>query len=308
MSAVDLDRINQTLRSKYHCLVFYDNPPETAFCALEKGLSLSVQEINDALEWGSLYLNGKRLVSDQVLAAPLKLEYYQSKIPYKDLAQAFPKFNSDWIIYQDDYLAICFKPPGISSAPAKEQQKYSMYNYLCSYHSCDVHLPSRLDFSTSGIMMYSLSKETHSDIQKIYSNREVEKRYLLKVDSKITWQDKVVDANIGRDYRHPVLRKIKSEGGKSAKTIFTNKSEEFGSDILEAKPVTGRTHQIRVHVAEGLGYPIMGDNFYAGAIAEDLCLLSYSLEFKHPITQEILTIKCPNELLPAWLRTTSPLF
>jgi 23S rRNA-/tRNA-specific pseudouridylate synthase len=99
---------------------------------------------------------------------------------------------------------------------------------------------------------------------------------------------------------------IQPSKGRVAKTLWEKKEELAGLfSLLTVSPKTGRTHQIRVHAAAG-GIPIIGDNFYGGREAASLCLVSYAIEFKHPLTNQHIAVDLPQHLTPDWVSFALP--
>ncbi|MEX0595161.1 MAG: pseudouridine synthase, partial [Candidatus Paceibacterota bacterium] len=162
MTHPDLERIKNSLSSIYHCFVYYSEAPSSLLLALQKELpEISFDSWIERLSWGGVYINGKVAYHDVPLKTPMKLEYYQPKMPVDQQVNYYPKFSKDWIIYEDPDLLVCFKPAGLSCQKAKEQQKISLYQYLSDYYGSPIHLPSRLDFSTSGLILCSRNPATH---------------------------------------------------------------------------------------------------------------------------------------------------
>ena len=161
-------------------------------------------------------------------------------------------------------------------------------------------MPSRLDTSTDGLLILSLNKKTHNYLQQAFERRLVCKRYLLASHNDPGWRLKFVSANITKDHSHPVLRKVPHDNsGKRCLTIFSACGSEEGNSVFMARPLSGRTHQIRVHAAH-IGIPIKGDNFYGGISSGNLHLISYYLGFWHPFKKEFLEFTLPNQFLPSW--------
>jgi len=263
----------------------------------------------ERLLYGGVYLNARAVTVDKPLRSPSIIEYYEPKYKIDNADKIFPVFSNDNIIFEDDYLLAIYKPAGLPSLPSREQKAHCLKNQIEHYLSTKIHMPSRLDASAQGLILISKSPEMHGPLQRLFENRKIKKMYLLATSGQITWTEKTVTEPITRSPHHPVLR-MPAESGPEAKTIFTlqkssaQDSIELPYHIISAEPVTGRTHQIRVHTAS-IGAPILGDNFYGGQEAKSLHLLSYSLSFTHPLTQEKLTIKVPDRLLPEWALAAS---
>lgn len=300
---LDLARIEQAFLSKHHVWEFWssDKCPASLVEFLGNALPhLDPCSWGERMLWGGIFINGLPVKKDGALNAPCRIEYYEPKFDLKRAQDFFPAWNSKFILYQDSDVLVVFKPPKLASVPSRDQSEYNLKTYLEKHLNQTVHMPSRLDLSTSGLMLVSLNPAINKSIQKMFERRLLDKYYLLEISEKPDWNETTVEAAIGRDKRHPVLRKVLTQRGKPACTKFFSLeiSQRF---FLVAKPLTGRTHQIRVH-AESLGFPILGDNFYGGKVAESLRLFSYRLKFPHPRGNRTLDIKAPIELAPVWSR------
>jgi tRNA pseudouridine32 synthase/23S rRNA pseudouridine746 synthase len=210
-------------------------------------------------------------------------------------------------VYRDDEIAVAYKPARLSSMPAKEQRHFSLKKSLETLLGVTIHMPSRLDVSARGLVLVSTSPRAHAPLQRAFESRRVIKRYLCATKGECGWDRKVEQGLIGRDPRHPVLRISPATQGQSAETIFTNlgKGDSSGEEvtILCAQPVTGRTHQIRVH-ASANRLPLYGDMFYGGAPAQYLHLASVYLAFKHPLHERRIELSLPERFQTDWMRSS----
>ncbi|NLF24866.1 MAG: RluA family pseudouridine synthase [Deltaproteobacteria bacterium] len=307
---VDLERLYEALGSRYWCWVFQSHepaPPQSVLALLLQELPhISADSWEQRFAWGGVFVNGRGINQDVALSAPCKVEYYEPKAELADLASRFPTFDPKrHIIFEDDFLLAAFKPAGLPSLPTREQRAHNLCAYLEQHLRTKIHMPSRLDHSCSGLILVSKSTKTHSLLQHAYEKRLVTKHYLLETTGECAWTSKRVEAPIEKDPRHPVLRRVSQEAGQAAVTEFNvlNRLPSGSGQprlLLEAKPLTGRTHQIRVHIAS-LGMPIAGDNFYNGAPEQELRLLSYRLQLKHPLSAKKLDLHLPDSLCPTWL-------
>jgi tRNA pseudouridine32 synthase / 23S rRNA pseudouridine746 synthase len=300
-------RIESTFSSIYHCWNFYkstDISGDLISTLASRLTHIPESEFSKRLAWGGVFINGLEVNTNQELPVPCKLEYYEPRFKIENAEDFFPVFSKDLILFEDQYLIAVFKPAGLPTLPGKEQKYFNLRSYIEKYTGGKVHMPSRLDMSTSGVVIISKNEKTHKSLQRLFENGLVQKTYLLAVTDTVDWQRFEHTGAIGNDLRHPVLRKVVQSGGKQAKTIFTKLIETNQQEIkicyLKAEPKTGRTHQIRVH-ASSLGLPIVGDNFYGGIQAKNLNLMAYSIEFRHPIGGEIIKISAPEKLWPTWL-------
>lgn len=290
-----LEKIHSALSSWYHCFKYLEAVPKDLLTALKIHLPhLDPESWEERFNWGGIYLNGKAVAENRTLPTPCKIEYYEPKTSIAEQKKSFPKFSSEWIIYEDENFAVVYKPCGLSTQKAKEQWHFSLYHYLLRHYGHHIHLPSRLDFSTAGLILTSKTSETHKAAQQLFTQKKIKKQYLLKVSKTPDWETKTVENLICRDPFHPVLRMTSDIQGKPAKTIFYNQ----GNNIILAEPITGRTHQIRVHAAYALNLPITGDKFYNGKKANFLHLLSYKLSFIHPLRRQSVNVHLPSKYVP----------
>lgn len=255
-------------------------------------------------DWGGIHVNGKPAsLTMGKLPCPCWIEYYEPKLSVAEARAELTTFDPEQhIVYEDDSLAVVFKPASLHSNPPREQQQINLRHSLDKYYGSAIHLPSRLDFSTAGLLIISRHASAHRAVQYLYQKRQVEKFYLCKGQGIPRWKYLELSAAIDDDPRHRVLRQLVASGGKEALTGFTALKfyPEESATLFCAKPFTGRTHQIRLHAA-GLGHNLYGDDFYCGPPAESLHLLCYRLLFPHPQHGGTLDIRVPDNLLPSWL-------
>lgn len=254
--------------------------------------------------FGGVYINGIEALQDQTLPIPCKVEYYEPKFDLSSAHEIFPAFRDDYVLYRDEHILVAYKPPGLSSMPAKEQRHFSLKASIEKFVQTSVHMPSRLDVSAQGVVLISISQAAHAPLQKTFETRAITKTYICASHRRPEWSDRTVTAKIGRDESHPVLRTTHTSTGQSATTIFRflgicsdNAQESF---VMSAHPITGRTHQIRVHAAHER-IPLLGDRFYGGDPHPYLHLVSYSISCLHPITHKPFTCSLPVHLQPDWV-------
>ena len=206
------------------------------------------------------------------------------------------------IVFEDEWLLVVNKPAGMLSVPGKAEDRDSVYHRLKKKYpeATGPMIVHRLDMATSGLLLVAKTKEVHQDLQAQFANRSIKKRYVAVLDGI------VLSERTGRIELplclNPLDRPrqiVNKEYGKEAITEYRIISES-GRIIDESRkhtriifyPLTGRTHQLRVHAAhpEGLGCPILGDELY-GKKADRLYLHAEYIEFRHPIYGDILRIQ-----------------
>lgn len=316
----NLARLQAALTSTYHSFVYrsIEECPACVVQALKKELPhLDPLSWKERLTLGGVFINGKPVSEDSQLSAPCKLEYFEPKYDLQEIEAIYPPFSSRQILYEDEDLLVVFKPYRLPCLPTREQRKYNLKAQLEEYLRCkcaesSLHLPSRLDTSVCGLVIASKSARSHAIVQRIYENRTARKLYILQVVGSPPWSENLCEFSIAKDPQHPILRRSAVGEGKPAQTKFSvvcsqltdlaGRSEPVQTSILMAQPLTGRTHQIRVH-AQSLGYPIIGDNFYGGAAAPELRLLSFGAAFSHPISAAPLQFELPPQFWPVWLNS-----
>lgn len=200
------------------------------------------------------------------------------------------------ILHEDDDLLLVRKPDLLLSIPGRHP-----LNKDCLITRLQERYPSasivhRLDLDTSGIMVIPLNKETHAHISRQFQERRVEKSYEAIVFGVVDKDQGEIDSPIATDWPNRPLQMICHERGKSALTRFEVMDREKDRTRLLLKPVTGRSHQLRIHMRE-LGHPILGCDMYAHEkalnMADRLMLHATILAFEHPSTGEWLRGECP---------------
>ena len=301
-----LERISASFFSSYWRWELSDSEPVEP--AVEQELAKRLPHIAVAswpsrFELGGVYLAGKLALRETAIVTPCRLEYYEPRMSLERVGTLYPRFSQGMVLYADEDCAVVYKPAGLPTTPARDQQRYSMQRYLEQHFERPVHMPSRLDTAVSGVVLCSLSPRMNRYLQKAYERRWIEKYYIAEVGSAPSWNMRICDRPLERDPRHPVLRRCAESGGESARTrLHRLGTSANGGTLLQAEPITGRTHQIRVHCAYE-GFPIVGDPYYGELDDSVLHLVSYALSFGHPFReQQRMAFVLPTELMPDWLR------
>ena len=191
------------------------------------------------------------------------------------------------IIFEDESFLIVYKPTELLSVPGIEIQD-SVYTRLQEVLSpIEPLIIHRLDMSTSGILVVAKTKEAHKNIQHQFLKRMVKKRYTALLDGIINKKEGEIHLPLRGDITDRPRQMVCLENGKKAITRYKVMEEKNGKTKVYFWPLTGRTHQLRVHSAHqsGLNAPICGDDLY-GTAADRLHLHAACLEFSHPKTKE----------------------
>lgn len=202
------------------------------------------------------------------------------------------KLGEPSIIHEDDSLIVVSKPSGMPSVPGLNGLE-SLHEWLKARSSTEIHPVHRLDMDTSGIMLYAKDESTAVHIRKQFESHTIRKTYkarLCRPDNDIYMPERStgeINLPLMADYDERPRQKADKTQGKHAHTFFeVTRNNEDGTTDICFHPLTGRTHQLRVHSAHhlGLGRPILGDLLYGGACATTtrLHLHSASITFIHP--------------------------
>ncbi len=204
------------------------------------------------------------------------------------------------IVYEDDYLLVVNKPAGMLSVPGKGEADSVQARIRRMYPEATGPLVvHRLDMATSGLLLVAKTKEVHQHLQAQFKNRTVKKRYIALLDGVIEQAEGIIDLPLCLNPMDRPRQVVDEEYGKPAITHYeVLKRTEDGRTLVAFYPLTGRTHQLRVHSAHprGLHCPIVGDELY-GKKAERLCLHAERLEFLHPVSGEKMVIQSKDGFL-----------
>lgn len=199
------------------------------------------------------------------------------------------------ILYEDDYVVVIDKPAEFLSVPGKTISD-SVLKRMEAYlpEATGPLLVHRLDMSTSGILLVAKTKEAHEYLQYQFIRRTIKKRYVARLDGELKETGGVIDLPLRVDLNDRPRQLVCYEYGKHARTEWELMEVKNGCSDVYFYPVTGRTHQLRVHAAHpgGLGMPIVGDDLY-GTKADRLHLHAERLIFRHPGTKEWMTVSAP---------------
>ncbi|MBN9344216.1 MAG: hypothetical protein BGO76_08615 [Caedibacter sp. 38-128] len=280
----------------------------------QKCSDLSRTRIKNLIEQHKILVEGKMCLPSSKVK-----ENDEIIITIEPLVEALPKPQSiplD-VIYEDQDIIVINKPAGMVVHPAPGNYDQTLVNALLAH--CEGSLSGisgvkrpgivhRLDKGTSGLLVAAKHDKAHQGLVSQFANRDLKRQYFAIVWGRINPLEGLIEGNIGRSPRNRQKMALLREGGKEARTFY-NTIEIFGrfASLVECQLETGRTHQIRVHLASE-GHGIIGDPLYgrspkgyAGIVQKmkELTeqntrplLHAYCLTFIHPMTQQEMQLKC----------------
>ncbi len=239
--------------------------------------------------------------------------------PARSPADLIPQDIAVPVVYEDEHLIVVDKPSGLPVHPGPGHPDGTLVNALLA-RCPDIRgiggelrpgIVHRLDLDTSGLMVVAKTQTAHQRLTEQLKNREFRKEYLAMAVGMVTPESGTIDAPIARDPRHRQRMAVEA-GGRAARTHYETLEELQGHTLLNLVLETGRTHQIRVHLAY-LGYPLLGDAVYGKAsyLVSRQFLHAARLGFNHPVTGEwsehqaalpddlarvLVTLRCPRPL------------
>lgn len=200
------------------------------------------------------------------------------------------------IVFEDEWLLVVNKPTGMLSVPGKADEMDSVYHRLKKLYpdATGPMIVHRLDMATSGLLLVAKTKEVHQHLQEQFEKRSVRKRYVALLDGSLSDIEKTgrISLPLCLNPLDRPRQMVSEEYGKEAITDYQIISISNGHTRIAFFPLTGRTHQLRMHAAhpKGLNCPIAGDELY-GKKAERLYLHAEYIEFSHPIYGDIICIQ-----------------
>ena len=283
---------------------------------VRKGPGLTRSQVRRLLDEGYVQLNGEAPKPSRKIQAGDLITLIVPPPRPVDLAPEAMPLN---IVFQDGELLVVDKPAGLTVHPAPGHPSHTLVNALLALcpdlkgigGELRPGIVHRLDKDTSGLMVVAKSSQAHTNLSEQLKEHTVHKGYLALARGILTPSDGAVNRPIVRD-RHNRKRMAVGEGGRSAMTRYKVVRHLSGCSLMEVFPETGRTHQIRVHLAS-IGHPLVGDALYGGRSANKIepstgseavvlgrhFLHAHVLGFSHPTTGEYVEFSSP---LPEDLR------
>lgn len=262
---------------------------------------LSRSMIQKMLEDGNILVNGK--IEKASYKTKLNDKIQVEEVVAKEIELKAQDIPVD-IIYEDTDIIVVNKPKGMVVHPANGNPDGTLVNAIMNICKDSLSgiggeirpgIVHRIDKDTSGLLIIAKNDKAHINLSEQIKNREITKKYVALVRGVIKENTATIDMPIGRSDKDRKKMAVRKDG-KKAVTHFDVIKRYDGYTYLDIKIDTGRTHQIRVHLAE-IGYPIVGDGVYSNGKnpfgVEGQMLHAKSLEFKHPITGKIMKLEAP---------------
>jgi len=198
-------------------------------------------------------------------------------------------------LYLDDALIAVDKPAGLLAVPGRGADKQDCLWARLREHFPDALVVHRLDMATSGLMLFARSLAAQRRLSQAFAERQVAKRYVAVVDGRPAEAQGRIELPLAPDWPRRPLQRVDPEAGRPARTDWQRLAQHAHSARLALQPHTGRTHQLRLHLA-AIGHPILGDALYAPpevqARAPRLLLHAEALTLPHPLTGAPLQLLC----------------
>ena len=264
---------------------------------------ISLTRIRRLIAEGDVLLNDERSLKGVRLQPGDRVSV---KIFAAEKSSATPEPIPLDILYEDEHIIVVNKPVGLLAHPSNTEKSGTLTNAL-AYHFWRAAgspirpgLIHRLDRNTSGVMVIAKTPRAHRTLSKHFRERRVKKFYLALLSGRMEKDSGEVDAPIGSDPKvWPHWRVTpEGEGGKPAQTLYRVKRRFKAHTLVELEPLTGRTHQLRIH-CDMIGHPIVGDPIYASAVdplatkrkLKHHLLHAARLVFRHPATGKEMNLE-----------------
>jgi|SRR5690625_180812 len=247
-------------------------------------------------EEGNILINDEKKTVRYVLRAGDQLKI---SFPPEEISSSLAKYSMPLsILYEDNDVIVLDKAAGIPTIPSRLHPSGTIANGLLAYYAkknipYTVHVVTRLDKDTSGVLLIAKHQYSHSILSKMQQQYEIKRKYIAIIEGQPKVNSGTIDAPIGRK-DDSIIERAVVENGKRAITHYSVLDKGDKYSLVEIKLETGRTHQIRVHFSH-IGHPLVGDHLY-GADKRELArtaLHCSRVSFTHPFTNEHITIHAP---------------
>ena len=205
---------------------------------------------------------------------------------------------SEGLVYVDEHLVVLDKPSGLLAVPGRGEDKQDCLSARAQALWPDALVVHRLDMATSGLFLMGRGLHMQRVLSRAFEQREVDKRYVAIAAGRMGSEGDtgLIELPIAADWPNRPMQKVDAAHGRPSATRWRVLQVEGDTTRVELEPVTGRTHQLRVHL-QAVGHPILGDSLYAPSPVRDraprLLLHACALQLLHPATAEPLAFDSP---------------
>ncbi|SKR87989.1 ribosomal large subunit pseudouridine synthase D [Mycobacteroides abscessus subsp. abscessus] len=207
-----------------------------------------------------------------------------------------PSYRYAQVYYENDDFAIVLKPKGVKTHPNDLKESNTLMNHLIYTIDSDYVEPiHRLDQETVGLLIVAKNPLMKKILDRMLEENDITRIYKAHVKSLLPIKPQTIDMPIGKDKFHPNKKRISNTGQRAITHILSSNMIKENVCELEIKLDTGRTHQIRVHLAE-IGHPVIGDPLYGDSTLRQLELHSYKIELEHPLTKEWISVSLDDDI------------
>lgn len=214
----------------------------------------------------------------------------------EEVSNYLPSYRYAQIYYEDDDIAVVMKPKGVKTHPNDLKESNTLMNHVIYTVKSDYVEPiHRLDQETVGLLIVAKNPLMKKILDRMLEENEIDRIYKANVHSLLPIKPQTIDMPIGKDKFHSNKRRVSPTGQTAITHIINSKMIKEDVSEVDLKLDTGRTHQIRVHLAE-IGHPVIGDPLYGNSTLRQLQLNSYKIEFIHPLTQETISVSMDDEI------------
>lgn len=240
-----------------------------------------------------VFVNQKQITWQSIVHPHDKITLIFDKEDYPEKSILMGKADLVEELYQDEHIIIVNKPEGMKTH-ANEPTELALLNHVSAYVGSTCYVVHRLDKETSGAVLFAKNPFILPILNRLLENKEISREYWALVQGTFQKKHQIYTDKIGRNRHDRRKRLVDHKNGQYAETQVTKLKEIGNNTLVNCQLKTGRTHQIRVHLAHH-GYPIIGDPLYNSQNTERLMLHAHRLTFTHPFTLEKLSIEAFSE-------------